>query len=535
MRMPLTKDAKRKSFFSRRSLLTGSAALAAHAALAGEAFSQGQMPMYLMPAPATPNYFVNSSTGLDTNDGHTAATAWKTVAKVNASTFQPNDVIGFCGGQSFTDATLTVPSSGSALARIGFTSYGVGLATLAYVQVTDKDYLTFAAINMTGFDLSANTGTHGNVTFQNFTASGGAACGIGGDTGSSGWSNVLIQKLCDLGSDRRWPRHLWQRLGKQANSNITVSNGTISGCGGSGCYFGNVSVGLCQNVVASGNGAASTSGPVGLWTYESNSVVIRFCESYGTLSANTTDGDGFDIDGGCTNCVIEYCYSHGNVGAGFACFNYGALTWNNNTTRYCISENNGRAGTFYGELTIEHRDTVPCTNALIYNNTSYNSLNISAVVCVPTTGQTGRMANNILYSAANTELIAAATDSSGLLFTGNNYFASGTFAISWNGTSYSSFASWQTATGQEKISGANVGLNVNPQLYNPGGGAVIGTPGYAPPLPIAYQLISGSPIIGAGLDLNAQFSINTGTQDYYGNANPRSGVYPIGAYGGPGR
>jgi hypothetical protein len=215
MRMPLTKDAKRKSFFSRRSLLTGSAALAAHAALAGEAFSQGQMPMYLMPAPATPNYFVNSSTGLDTNDGHTAATAWKTVAKVNASTFQPNDVIGFCGGQSFTDATLTVPSSGSALARIGFTSYGVGLATLAYVQVTDKDYLTFAAINMTGFDLSANTGTHGNVTFQNFTASGGAACGIGGDTGSSGWSNVLIQKLCDLGSDRRWPRHLWQRLGKQ--------------------------------------------------------------------------------------------------------------------------------------------------------------------------------------------------------------------------------------------------------------------------------------------------------------------------------
>jgi hypothetical protein len=64
---------------------------------------------------------------------------------------------------------------------------------------------------------------------------------------------------------------------------------------------------------------------------------------------------------------------------------------------------------------------------------------------------------------------------------------------------------------------------------------VIGPPGYAPPLPLAYQLISGSPMIGAGLDLNAQFSINTGTQDYYGNANPRSGVNPIGAYGGPGR
>jgi hypothetical protein len=158
--------------------------------------------------------------------------------------------------------------------------------------VTDKDYLTFATINMTGFDLSANTGTHGNVTFQNFTASGGAACGIGGDTGSSGWSNVLIQNFVISDQTGDGLAIYGNVSGSKTNSNITVSNGTISGCGGSGCYFGNVSVGLCQNVVASGNGAASTSGPVGFWTYEIDSVVIRFCESYGTLSANTTDGDG---------------------------------------------------------------------------------------------------------------------------------------------------------------------------------------------------------------------------------------------------
>jgi hypothetical protein len=54
MKMLLTKEAMRKSFFSRRSLLTGSGALAAHAALTGDALSQGQMPMYLMPGPAAP-------------------------------------------------------------------------------------------------------------------------------------------------------------------------------------------------------------------------------------------------------------------------------------------------------------------------------------------------------------------------------------------------------------------------------------------------------------------------------------------------
>jgi hypothetical protein len=85
--MLLTEDAGRKSFFSRRSLLTGSAALAAHAALAGEAFSQGQMPMYLMPGPAAPylgqvatrsavsNFFYAPNTQMNSRSSHTMRSA----------------------------------------------------------------------------------------------------------------------------------------------------------------------------------------------------------------------------------------------------------------------------------------------------------------------------------------------------------------------------------------------------------------------------------------------------------------------------
>jgi hypothetical protein len=45
-----------------------------------------------------------------------------------------------------------------------------------------------------------------------------------------------------------------------------------------------------------------------------------------------------------------------------------------------------------------------------------------------------------------------------------------------------------------------------------------------------YQLLPGSPAIGAGLDLRALFSIDPGKRDYYGAALPALGVLSIGAH-----
>jgi hypothetical protein len=404
------------------------------------------------------------------------------------------------------------------------------------LDILDKEYLTIDNINLlpagTGspFYLSANSVTRQNVTIQNFNASSGSY--IGGDTGTGGWANILIQNFVIAGTANDGIGVYGSGgAGVKVHSNITVQNGSISGSGLSGCYLGNVSGGLISNVVAHGCGAASTVGPVGLWTYESDSVVIKFCESYSNTSGNTTDGDGFDIDGGCTNCVIEYCYSHGNLGAGFQCWNYAGVTWNNNTIRYCISENNssGASSSFYGEITVGYiSGATGCTNALIYNNAIYNSLAGSRHLVTMQTGAliTGHFANNILYSASNTGLVYSIANSSSMLFTGNDYFASGTFSISWNGTSYSSFATWQTATGQEKIGGVNVGLNVDPMMVSPGAGGTVG--GYNHAQPSAYMLQTGSPMIGAGLDLNAQFSINPGTQDFYGDTS--GSPFSVGCY-----
>jgi hypothetical protein len=54
----------------------------------------------------------------------------------------------------------------------------------------------------------------------------------------------------------------------------------------------------------------------------------------------------FDIDGGCTNCVLQYNYSHDNEGSGFQSGPFaGCSPLGDNTIRYNISENDAKKNT----------------------------------------------------------------------------------------------------------------------------------------------------------------------------------------------
>jgi parallel beta-helix repeat protein len=70
-------------------------------------------------------YYVNATNGKDSNNGTSEATAWKTIAKVNASSFNPGDQILFKRGEIWREQ-LIVPSSGSKGNPITFGAYGTG-------------------------------------------------------------------------------------------------------------------------------------------------------------------------------------------------------------------------------------------------------------------------------------------------------------------------------------------------------------------------------------------------------------------------
>jgi uncharacterized repeat protein (TIGR02059 family) len=82
------------------------------------------------------DYYICSS-GKDTNNGLSSSTPWKTIAKVNASSFSAGDTIFFNKGDIWRE-TLIIPSSGNAGAYIVFSSYGTGSAPkiLGSIEVT---------------------------------------------------------------------------------------------------------------------------------------------------------------------------------------------------------------------------------------------------------------------------------------------------------------------------------------------------------------------------------------------------------------
>jgi hypothetical protein len=72
-------------------------------------------------------YYVSSSQGNDANSGTSSATAWQTIAHVNAQTFQPGDSILFRRGDVWNES-LVPPSSGTSGNPITFDAYGTGPA-----------------------------------------------------------------------------------------------------------------------------------------------------------------------------------------------------------------------------------------------------------------------------------------------------------------------------------------------------------------------------------------------------------------------
>lgn len=164
-------------------------------------------------AAVTTTYYV-SAAGDDGNDGLTPATAWQTLAQVNdpsPAVYQAGDIIAFRRGDTFNDAILTPPTSGTAAERIKFAAYGSGADPIIDAQtvrnhaldVNGRDYLTFDRLDFRG--TNGNTGSDvirledaDYITFTNCTGDGQQG-GIGSyltlriGTSTAKCTNILLE------------------------------------------------------------------------------------------------------------------------------------------------------------------------------------------------------------------------------------------------------------------------------------------------------------------------------------------------------
>jgi hypothetical protein len=524
-------------------------------------------------------YYMDAASGNDSNSGTSTTSPWRTINKANTLNFEPGDRLLFRGGQTFSgNLRLGAEDAGLATNPVNVGSYGSGRATISAgtgtgVRIYNAGGIEVSSLAVRGAGRTAGNTVSGvliytdrggatkfahirvaNVEVSGFGDAGVLLVAAPSDGTKSGFRDVRITDVsahdnADAGIESygRWSSTAsgWAHEDVYIARCRTYNNLGIPNKGdhsGNGIVLGDVNGATIERSVAYNNGANNNagSGPVGIWAWDSNRVTIQHNESYNNKTT-TADGGGFDLDGGVTNSIMQYNYSHNNAGPGYLLAQFGgARPFSNNVVRYNISENDVRKGSYYGAIHFWNGDDSNGTSIKdteVYHNTIYVSPQSgTAPKAVSIDGPTTNthLRNNIFVTTGGVPLVditsRSASQQRGLLFQGNDYWSSGySFKIRHSGTTYLSLSAWRSATGQEKNGGTNTGMNVNPGLVNPGGGGTIGNADLLSTLG-AYKLGTNSPMKDAALNLRSLFGLNPGPTDFYGTSIPQGASYDLGAH-----
>jgi hypothetical protein len=516
-------------------------------------------------------YYVDLQ-GSDANPGTDPSTPFASIAKINTLDLLAGDSVLFDAADAFAGTLLLdTRDVGTPAQPITISSFGQGRATINAGGADGISALNTAAIviqnlrilgsgqspqSASGIEFDNNLPGNVKLPFVRIAdveVGGFGKYGItlGGSSGKSGFADVRIERADvynNLVGGIETHGVFSSSATTYANSNVYVGHSTVHhnpGYAGSPNHSGNGIVlsdadgVVIERNVAFENGAANThvGGPVGIWVWDVNNAIIQNNESHHNKTNSTADGGGFDLDGGVTNSIVQYNYSHDNAGPGYGIFQFqGARPFRNNTLRYNISQNDARKNS-YGAISFWNGNGGNGINGVdVYNNTIFIS---PAPTGTPKalqfmTGTTNvRIRNNIFQTTGGLMIAEIPAKHTGLVFQGNDYWSSGAaFKLKSFAKTYSSVAAWSKSTGYETLNGQTVGLQLDPGLNAPGAAGTIGNADLLETSLDAYKLRPDSPLINRGLNLFSRFGINPGPRDFFGTPLPTTSdyLYDIGAH-----
>jgi len=338
-----------------------------------------------------------SISGNDVNDG-SCGKPWKTLNPENISMLRAGDTVFFAAGETF-EMSLLIDSlvSGTHWQPIVIASCKKNPATIHSgnglgLKLQNSAHVKIGHLNFTGSgrkDGNTHPGVHlvncRDVTVSNLDIQGYQKSGLHIHASSNivaghvnahnnGFSGILVSGVHGR-KDASRNIHIHDCFALNNPGDPTA----LRNHSGNGILVGNCTNVLIEYCAATENGwdmPRTGNGPVGIWAYEADSVVIQHCISYrNKTQKGAADGGGFDFDGGVSNSMIQYCLSYENEGPAFGLFQYASASpWYNNTVRYCVSVNdgcvsNGKASLFIWNATDDVEKLKDC---YVYNNTIYN-------------------------------------------------------------------------------------------------------------------------------------------------------------------
>jgi len=387
-------------------------------------------------------YYISIS-GNDRNTG-TRHAPFQSINKLNTVPFNPGDSILFEGGRHFTGNFTPHPTrpgdqrhpiligtfgSGYAFLHAG-NGTGIDIEEVQWVAIKkliligsgrkkgnvqsglaimNSHFITADSLEISGFQKSGlNIDFSGDITVKHIFSHDNGFAGISiSGTGISKKSNHNIY----IGYCRAE-----NNPGDPSNLNNHSGNGIV--------------VSACTNVLieyctATNNGwdmPRKGNGPVGIWAFEADSVVIQHCLSYrNKTSVGGADGGGFDLDGGVTHSIVQYCLSYENQGAGYCLFQYlYASPWHDNIFRFNISENDGAVSDAHGGIYIWNstKSSDQFYNGWCYNNTIYNAKGTAISYSELSERKGFAFFNNIFVARDGLETSKAVRD----IFKGNDWW-----------------------------------------------------------------------------------------------------------------
>lgn len=480
--------------------------------------------------PAAVNYYVDAQGGNDLNAGTSRERAWKSLARVNATTFQPGDSILFRSGSAW-QGQLWPKGSGVEGKPIKIDMYGGGVKPVINghglfedaVLLKNQEYWEIANLEVTntGATRAVRRGVH--LALDNFgeahhiyvrsltihdvngvddvKPNGGIQYTCAGDEKPSRFIDLRLENNEIYHVDRsgifgwsdRWMRSKWfPSLG------VVVRGNQLHDIGGDGIVVVATDGAVVdRNVVGHAN-QRSEGYNVAIWSWSADNTVIQDNEAYGTKGQR--DGEGFDSDWNSRNTLIQYNYSHDNDGGFLLICNEGGhapeeSAGNTGTiVRYNISQNDRTRGISVAG---------PVKNSLVYNNTIYvgpeRAVDLLLFADWNGWSEASYFYNNIFYAAGPAQFShgisrapdGAYTTAPGLGPSENNVFDSNLYY------------------GLKPAAGDATALAVDPKLVDPGR-AGLGRQSLS-----VYRLQATSPAKASG-----KFIENNGGRDFWEDTVP---------------
>lgn len=343
-------------------------------------------------------YYVDSVQGADDNAGTAPEAPWKSLEKVNATTFHPGDRIRLKSG-SVWKGQLWPKGSGSEGKPISLDMYGGGVkpviqgAGMAEDAVLLKNQEFWEIQNLeitnTGDTAAPRRGVH--LALENFGEAhhiyiraltihdvngsdkvkhnGGINYTCAGAQKPSRFVDLRIENNEIYHVDRsgifgwsdRWERSKWY-----PSLQVGIRGNSLHDIGGDGIVVVATDGAVVEHNTVGHANQRSEGYNVAIWPWSADNTVIQHNEAYGTKGQR--DGEGFDSDWNSRNTLIQYNYSHDNDGGFLLICDDGSqnpeISAGNTDTviRYNISVNDRTRGINVAG---------PVKKSLIYNNTIY--------------------------------------------------------------------------------------------------------------------------------------------------------------------